>query len=98
MYPQLSTLDKLFEIMCLALIVLAIVVRQRLAKYKKDGPNMYLIFILVQIFVGGIYNAALFIIVQNLNFAPVIGRIVGLVILFTANKVYFDKRKSLFVN
>lgn len=98
MYPQLSTLDKLFEIMCLALIVLAIVVRQRLAKYKKDGPNMYLIFILVQIFVGEIYNAALYIIVQNLNFTPVIGQIVGLVILFTANKVYFDKRKSLFVN
>lgn len=98
MYPQLSAMDKLFGVMCLALAVLAIVVRQRLAKYKKDGPNMYLIFIIVQIFVIGIYNVGLYMIVQDGNFAPVIGQIVGLGILFVANKVYFDKRRSLFVN
>lgn len=98
MYPQLSMLDKLFIVVCLILAVLAIVVRQRLAKYKKDGPNMYLMFILVQIFALGIYNVGAYIIVQSGDFSRIIGQIVGLVILFTANKVYFDKRKSLFVN
>lgn len=98
MYPQLSTLDKLFGVICLALAVLAIVVRQRLAKYKKDGPIMYLLFIMIQIFALGIYNVGVYMIVQTGNFAVVTGQIVGLVILFAANKVYFDKRKSLFVN
>lgn len=98
MYPQLSTLDKLFGVMCLALAVLAIVVRQRITKYKKDGPNMYLLFIMIQIFALGIYNVGVYMIVQSENFAVVTGQIVGLAILFVANKVYFDKRKSLFVN
>lgn len=59
---------------------------------------MYLIFILVQILILGIYNVALYIIVQSGDFSRIIGQILGLGILFAVNKVYFDKRKSLFVN
>lgn len=98
MYPNLSAIDKFGGVMELASAIMAICVRQRLAKYKKNGPNLYLLFFIVQILTLGIYNMAVYWETQSVNFSIFIGQICSAVIMIVGNKIYFDKRKDLFVN
>ena len=99
MYPGMQMLDKLRGIMYLALIVFVIIVRQRLAKYKKNGPQLYLAFLVVQMLVLGIvFDFIAYLMIQNGNFASIIRSAVLFGIVFVGNKIYFDKRKDLFIN
>lgn len=98
MYPKLVVTDKLCGVMYLALVVLAIFVRQGLAKYKKYGPNLYLLFIIAQAVVQGIYNLTQYLIVQSGDFSAAISQIFICIIMIVANKIYFDRRKKLFIN
>lgn len=99
MYPGMQMLDKLRGIMYLAFIVFVIIVRQRLAKYKKNGPQLYLAFLVVQMLVLGIvFDFIAYLMIQNGNFASIIRSVVLFGIVFVGNKIYFNKRKDLFIN
>ena len=45
--PSLSTVDKLYGIVLIALAVFAIIVRFQLAQFKKTGPKFYLLLLLI---------------------------------------------------
>ncbi len=99
LYPGLKTADILYGIAIIIIAVLAVVTRFALAKYKKNGPTLLLVYYAVGVVAGAIYTvAAKCIISENVDFTSAIislGISVGMVIL---NKIYFDKRKHLFVN
>lgn len=91
--------DAIIGIICIVLAVFAIYVRFRLAQYRADGPKLILLFyaavtvlnILTLVF-------ALIIIPSNYrgDMTSSIITIVVNIVMFIANKVYFDKRGHLF--
>ena len=44
-YPGLKAVDVIYGLICIALIVGAFIVRQRLAHYKKNAPMQYILFV-----------------------------------------------------
>lgn len=102
-YSALKIVDLLIGAAMIALAVLAIITRQKLAKYKKDGPS-YLMFL---------YAANMGVTIVYLILATMVvgdwllnGNIVGQyvastavsVIMMVVNNIYFKKRASMFVN
>lgn len=96
-FPNMRALDIVMGIFCMALAVFAIVVRQRLAKFKKDGPMLYLILFGIQAALNMLYlSFATGITGINAFDASVCSAIVAPIVLLVTNKVYFEKRKDLF--
>lgn len=100
--PGLSVLDKAMGAVCLAMAVFAILVRMRLAKFRRNGPLVYYCY------AGGIIGLNLFyliigsVLVSELGItlfdANAVISILPSVIILVCNIVYFGKRKALFVN
>ena len=90
----------------IAFALFCIITRSRLAKFKKGAPaNLYAFYILGNIVLVLAYNIASLALAGALNELPTmlldpefIGGIVGTIIIIAINKVYFGKRKHLFVN
>lgn len=98
-YPGLHAVDLIMGLLELALAALAIYVRQLLAKFRAKGPDYYLILIGINLAVSLIYALiASLIIGQSVFSASVIGNLVGSAAMIVINKVYFGKRRHLFVN
>ena len=97
----LRTCDILFGVVNFVLAVAAIVVRMRLAKFKKDGPLCYLVFWGAQGLVSAVYTLATYAIIGEAvgtSIYTIIGVIVGTAVAVIVNYDYFNKRKELFVN
>ncbi len=99
-YPGLKTIDVMYGIVALATAVLCIVARFALAKYKKSGPALLLSVYAVGIVISIIYFIAFKAIVTDvdLDTSSIVSSMVSSVVMIIINKIYFDKRKHLFVN
>ena len=87
----------------------AVLIRQRLAHYRKNAPVLYLSFVGVVMASGLIYTFAALAALGTISAsvmetgaagiaANVLGAVVGAAVFFPLNYVYFNKRKELFIN
>ena len=98
-YPGLQAVDVIMGILSLGLMVMALVVRQKLAKFRRGAPRLYLIWIAAGIVVGVFYLvAASLVLGQLVMTGSIVGNLLGNVLLILLNLVYFQKREHLFVN
>ena len=98
-YPALQVVDVIMGILSLGLMVMALVVRRKLAKFRRGAPRLYLIWIAAGIVVGVFYLvAASLVLGQLVMTGSIVGNLLGNVLLILLNLVYFQKREHLFVN
>lgn len=107
--PPLKVIDVIYGLSCIACAAGAIVVRQKLAHYKKNAPAWYIGFIVVSLTIGQISSVADYLAVTfasegylEIKLAELLRNVVfvvaGICFLVPLNYVYFRKRKDLFVN
>lgn len=107
--PMLKAVDVIYGIICLAFVVTAILIRQRLARYKKNAPVLYLGYVGVVMASGLIYNFAVLAALGTVSesameagssniIGTVLGMVIGAAVYFPLNYIYFKKRKELFIN
>lgn len=101
-YSGLRAVDILFAIIYVALAGAAIYVRMRLAKFRRDAPSLYLMFLAASLAAQILY--AVFVMVV-IGISPIdmfdistVTSTITTVVLIVANKVYFERRAHLFVN
>ena len=98
-YPALQAVDVIMGILSLGLMLMALVVSQKLAKFRRGAPRLYLIWIAAGIVVGVFYLvAASLVLGQLVMTGSIVGNLLGNVLLILLNLVYFQKREHLFVN
>lgn len=93
-------LGTLYGLVCIASGALAIYTRYRLAQYRADGPMCLYALYAIQ---GGssLLYAILFAIFYYSNaglFGNAVGSIIGSGVMIVLNRIYFQKRTSLFTN
>lgn len=107
--PGLKVVDVIYGIVCLALMAGAIVVRQKLAHYRKNAPVLYIGFVTAGSVIGLIYTFAAMAVTGVISpsalgeslvliSAAVLGTLIGVGIFIPLNYIYFKKRKELFIN
>lgn len=107
--PPLKVSDVIYGFVCIACAAGAIVVRQKLAHYKKNAPAWYIGFIVVSLTIGQISSVADYLAVTfasegylEIKLAELLRNVVfvvaGICFLVPLNYIYFRKRKDLFVN
>lgn len=103
-YPGFKTLDVLIGLICFALAGFCIYTRQRLAKFRKDGPKLFYALYCINIGALLIYLIAASSILrisvgQLLSISPTIPTtIVTSAIFLAINLIYFRNRSDLFKN
>lgn len=91
--------DVLYGIVSILLAVVAIVIRQMLAKKKVNATNYYLIFIGIAQIVALLYSIASYIFNKNgAIIAAAVGSLLFYGVYIGLNYVYFQKRIHMFVN
>ncbi len=102
-YPNLKTIDVVYGVLCIALGAYQIFVRFQLSSYKAKAPVFLMAMYIATAVVTAIYSFGVIGVVPNeiVGHSELIGEavgaiVVGIVMLFL-NKIYFDKRKDLFV-
>ncbi|WP_072524397.1 zinc ribbon domain-containing protein [Clostridium sp. Marseille-P3244] len=107
--PPLKAVDVIYGIVCIAITVCAILIRQRLAHYVKGAPALYIGFTAVVMASSLVYlfaaMGALSTVSSDAVFTAtgdivgtVMGTLIGAAIFLPLNYVYFKKRRELFVN
>lgn len=101
-FPGMSAVDKVYGLVLIVLAVFAIIVRFQLAQFKKAGPNLYLLLMLISAVAGLVYIIAVNINISgygvNVEYSDQISQLVVCVVLLVVNYIYFQKRSHLFVN
>ncbi len=103
-YSGLQTIDVIYGVACIAFGAFQIFIRFQLAKYKTNAPVLFMYSYIVLAVIMAIYNFAVMGVVPSevVSHGELVGRavggFVGAGIMFWLNKIYFDKRKHLFVN
>ena len=98
-YGDMKIIDIAFGIFYLVCIPIAIITRQKLAKYKADGPMFLMLTIVLSLAISLLYAVSSALVTGvNVFDATVIGTIIGNVALIVGNHIYFKKRKDLFCN
>ena len=98
-FPGMEALDVGMALLCLGLAVFALVVRSRLAKFKRSAPMLLHIFLAVGIGITLAYVVAAIVITQqNLITASSASNIIACIVMLACNCIYFGKRKELFTN
>lgn len=98
-YPGLQAADYIYALFLLVLAVASIVVRMRLAGYKKGAPTMYLWLVVLSALASLLYSVLFGAIINYWDMMPteIVADIV-MAIYFALNATYFSKRSDLFVN
>ena len=77
----------------------AIVVRQKLARYRAGAPRLYLLLLAVSLGVSLVYLLAGSAVVGELLLsASTLASLAGSGVMLPVNRIYFRKRESLFAN
>ena len=112
-FGSLRVFDVIFALVFLALAVMAIYVRQKLAHFRRDAPRLFYMLIVASGAANLIYVWGLFLLLASATSAwldtsslydvtsvvsATIGTIVGCAISLGINVTYFEKRAHLFVN
>ena len=105
---SLKVLDIAYGVIYIALAVYHIYTRYQLARFKKGAPKHLLILYVIISVIELAYLPLMFIAadipVSALFIEPakyigtILGTIIGTWILCALNKIYYDKRKELFIN
>ena len=82
----------------IALGVFAIITRSKLAKYKKDGPRSLIGLYIYSVASVVIYLFACYLIIGELAIEDIAVNLIVNIVMIVVNKIYFGKRKFLFVN
>ena len=104
-FSNLKTMDIVYGIVCIALGVFQIYTRFQLASYKAKAPSYILYMYVINGAATAIYSFVVSGMIDVLLPAEsaqlsgqAIGAILGAALFVWLNKIYFDKRKHLFVN
>lgn len=100
-YTGLKTVDWMFGALFILVAVFAIYVRFQLSKYRSNGPKLYIYVLIAQIVVDFGYPLSVAIVTRVFSIDAYITfatQIIINIILICANRVYFGKRKFLFIN
>lgn len=98
-YSGLRISDLVFGIAFIALAAFSIFVRFRLARFRADGPMLYLASLICEVVVTVLYAIATSMFLGEFVFnGSDITTIVTNIVLIILNTIYFKKRKHLFVN
>lgn len=97
-FGGLKAVDVVYGLVVVALGALQIYTRFRLAKFKTNGPKLLYICYAAGGVASLIYSIAVGSITGTGLDSSAIGSLVLNVVLFVLNYIYFNKRKSLFVN
>lgn len=99
-FSSLKTIDIIMGIACLALAVFAIIVRQRLAQMKSDGPKLLLVLYGANVVITVVYILFVMMVVgsQVISLTDILPSIVTSIVMIFINKKYFDNRKHLFIH
>ena len=101
--PFVAVMDKIYAAVLLVLAVCFIVVRMKMAQFRKDAPELYILLLIVNAAAALVYMFALSILVSGFmsmsiwGLAEIIGRVIGAAIMVIANHIYYKKRKSMFI-
>ncbi|MBQ9166776.1 MAG: hypothetical protein IJX71_07640 [Oscillospiraceae bacterium] len=97
-YPGLQYIDWSYGLVLIGWAVFAVYVRQRLANYRKDGPRLYLLFLIISLAAAVVYNLICGLIVGGLDGAGLLMTVLCNGLFIWLNSSYFKKRQRLFVN
>lgn len=98
-YPAMHIVDVLFGLAYLALAAGAFYTRQQLAQFRKNGPDLYYLFIIAGTVLGFLYT-----VLQGIVCATAAGLLSAIVqaaakvVLLVLCRIYFEKRRHLFCN
>ena len=104
MFPNLQVIDVIYGLACMALGAFQIFTRFQLSSYKSSAPACIMAMYIVSGVLVAVYNLVVIGFVSGEIMAieelvgQAVGSIVGSVVMVILNKVYFDKRKYLFIN
>lgn len=99
LYPGVKAVDIVYGILLLILAVFMIVTRFQLSGLKKNGPKMIVALYGLNIAIAIIYAILISCTTDYMAFdASTVGQCVIPVVMAIVNKVYFDRRKDIFVN
>lgn len=98
-YPALKIVNILFGIIFLALAAFSVYVALQLKGFKKGAPQLLMYLYIAALAVAILYAILNLIIVGSLSgLSTIIIEIIVSIVMIILNKIYFDKRKHLFVN
>lgn len=104
-FGSLKTIDVIMGIVLLAIVAFTIYVRFRLSGFKKDGPKLLTVLYIAVLAWGILYIILVMSQLSDLGVGvgdiltpSVITNMLTSVVMVIVNKIYFDKRKHLFVN
>ncbi len=102
-FPEIQVLNIITGIISLCIAALAIFTRFQLAGFKKNGPNLISVLYVITIVVNVGYIVALGAILgfdklAPNNFVSLFAVIITSVVMIIVNRIYFNKRKFMFVN
>ena len=103
LYPAMKTPDMFAGFLYLVQMVIALMARWKLAGLKADGPTyLYVSYamsvvteVVYAMMVAGAMNVSLTAVV---NVGSLLGSVIGTGLMIWLNRIYFTKRKVLFVN
>ena len=96
-YPAIKIVDRVYGVSLIVLAVVTLIIRSRLANFKTNGSNQYIIFLLIMVVINTAYSVCVAIIIKSADITLVTST-VALVARFFLEKLYFSKREHLFVN
>ena len=98
-FPAMHIVDILFGLLYLAMAVGAVYTRQQMAHFKKNGPDLYYLFL-----IAGMVLSFLYAVLQGIicstgsGISSAIGSLVGSGVVLVLCRIYFEKRRSMFCN
>lgn len=101
-YDGLKMVDIIYGLYFFGVAAWAIFTRQNLYRFKKNGPKMLLILYVI-IAMGTILYLILYSSITGFSIGELWGLsdiaiVINAIVMISVNKVYFDKRASMFVN
>lgn len=98
-YPAMRFLDIVYGILLIALAALQVFTRFRLSGFKTNGPKLVITIYASGNAISILYSIIASVICGNPIFNTItVASIIISVVMIILNKVYFDKRKDMFVN
>lgn len=98
-FPAMHIVDILFGLLYLAMAVGAVYTRQQMAHFKKNGPDLYYLFL-----IAGMVLSFLYAVLQGIicstgsGISSAIGSLVGSGVVLVLCRIFFEKRRSMFCN